>query len=51
MAFYLNWSAPGREATVWGHVGAIAGMLVGILIMMKAEEGNVPPDEGGPDED
>jgi hypothetical protein len=50
VAFYLNWSAPGREATVWGHVGAVAGMLVGILIMMRAEEGNAPPDPG-PDED
>jgi hypothetical protein len=49
VAFYLNWNTPGREPSIWGHVGAIAGMLLGILIMMKAQEGHVPPDDG-PDE-
>jgi hypothetical protein len=49
VAFFLNWSAEGRGTTVWAHVGAIAGMLLGILIMMKAQEGHVPPDEA-PDE-
>ncbi len=48
VATYLNWSAEGR-GSIWGHVAAIAGMLLGILIMMKAQEGHVPPDEG-PDE-
>jgi nitrous oxidase accessory protein NosD len=49
VATYLNWSAEGR-GSIWGHVAAFAGMLLGILIMMKAEEGNAPPDPG-PDED
>ena len=49
VAFLLNWSAEGRGTSVWAHVGAFAGMLLGILIMMKAQEGHVPPDEA-PDE-
>ncbi len=44
VATYLNWSAEGR-GSIWGHVAAIAGVLLGILIMMKAEEDHVPPDE------
>jgi two-component sensor histidine kinase len=44
VAFLLNWSAGGRGTSVWAHVGAAAGMLLGILIMMKAQEGHVPPD-------
>ena len=50
VAFLLNWSAGGRGTSVRAHVGAAAGMLLGILIMMKAQEGYVPPDDG-PDED
>ena len=34
----------------WGTVAAIAAMLGGIFIMMKAEEGRVT-DEEGPDEE
>lgn len=44
----LNWLAAGRGSH-WGHLAAFAGMLLGILIMMKAQEGHVAP--AGPDDD
>ena len=44
----LNYVAAGRGSN-WGHLAAIAGMFLGILVMMKAQEGHVPPDV--PDED
>ena len=47
MAF-LTWTATGRSSA-WGHGAAFGGMVLGILIMMKAQEGYVAPD--APDED
>jgi hypothetical protein len=42
-AFFLNWNTPGRAPSVWGDIGAVATMFLGILVMMKAQEGYVPP--------
>lgn len=49
-AALLNWLAAGR-ASNWGHLAAVAGMMVGILVMMKAQEGYVPPEMPDEDED
>lgn len=40
LSFALNWAASGRSSH-WGHLGALAGMFLGILVMLKAEEGNI----------
>jgi FtsH-binding integral membrane protein len=48
LAALLNTYVGGRGSS-WGHVAAIAFMLLGILMMMKAQEGYVPPE--APDED
>jgi hypothetical protein len=44
---FLNWQLP--QSNVWGHLFAIAGMVVGTLVMMKSQEGYVAPEM--PDED
>jgi hypothetical protein len=43
-AFFLSWLEEGGTS-VWDHVGACAVMLLGILVMAKAQEGYVPPDD------
>jgi hypothetical protein len=44
VAFFLSWLVGGRTSA-WDHVGSFAVMLLGILLMMKAQEGYVPPDD------
>lgn len=48
-ATLLNYLATGRGGSNWGHLAAVAGMFLGVLVMMKAQEGYVPPEM--PDED
>lgn len=48
-ATVLNYLASGRSGSNWGHLAAGAGMFLGILVMMKAQEGYVAPEM--PDED
>ena len=43
--FYLNAIAPGRGGTIWGDLGAVAAMLVGILFMMMGQEGHEAPED------
>jgi hypothetical protein len=38
----LNWRLP--QSNVWGHLFAIAGMFLGTLVMIKSQEGYVPPE-------
>ncbi len=45
----MNYLASGRSGSNWGHLAAVAGMFLGILVMMKAQDGHVPPEV--PDED
>ncbi len=43
VAMLLLWLRVG-SASLEGDVAALGGMLLGILVMMKAQEGHVPPD-------
>jgi hypothetical protein len=36
------WQVP--RSNVWGHLTALAGMFAGTLVMMRSQEGYVPPD-------
>jgi hypothetical protein len=39
---FANWRLP--QSNVWGHLFAIAGMFLGTLVMIKSQEGYVPPE-------
>ena len=43
VAMLLLWQGVDRGGLL-GHVAAIGGMLLGILVMTKAQEGHVAPD-------
>jgi|GEM_PF-4846783 len=43
--FYVDATSNVRGGTVWGDVGAVAAMLVGILFMMMGQEGYEAPEE------
>ena len=38
----VNLALPGANG--WGHVAGMMGMVVGTLVMMKSQEGYVPPE-------
>lgn len=48
VAMLMLWLHVGG-ANLWGHLAAVGGMLLGILVMIKAQEGYVAPDL--PDQD